>query len=82
MLNWIRAFFIMLNAHKGQKDKAGKPYFLHPLRVQRKHKYGIIPCHDGTIWKYETSDNISLIKYNVEYDKFRKSNYTRLKKFI
>ena len=36
MLNWIRAFFIMLNAHKGQKDKAGKPYFLHPLRVQRK----------------------------------------------
>lgn len=36
MLNWIRAFFIMLNAHKGQKDKAGKPYFLHPLRVQRE----------------------------------------------
>nr|WP_311444946.1 GTP pyrophosphokinase [Ezakiella coagulans] len=36
MLNWIRAFFIMLYAHKGQKDKAGKPYFLHPLRVQRK----------------------------------------------
>lgn len=36
MLNWIRAFFIMLNAHKGQKDKAGKHYFLHPLRVQRK----------------------------------------------
>lgn len=28
MLNWIRAFFIMLYAHKGQKDKAGKPFFL------------------------------------------------------
>lgn len=49
---------------------------------QRKHKYGIIPCHDGTIWKYETSDNISLIKYNVAYDKFRKSNYTKLEEFI
>ena len=49
---------------------------------QRKHKYGIIPCHDGTIWKYETSDNISLIKYSVAYDKFRKSNYTRLEEYI
>lgn len=36
MLNWLRAALIMLIAHKGQKDKAGKPYFLHPLRVQRK----------------------------------------------
>ncbi len=33
MLRWIRALVIMLNAHKGQKDKAGKPYFWHPLRV-------------------------------------------------
>lgn len=49
---------------------------------QRKHKYGIIPCHDGTIWKYETSDNISFIKYNVAYDKFKRSNYTKIKEFI
>lgn len=49
---------------------------------QRKHKYGIIPCHDGTIWKYEASDNIGRIKYSVAYDKFRKSNYTKIKEFI
>lgn len=49
---------------------------------QRRHKYGIILCHDGTIWKYKTSDNISRIKYLVAYDKFRKSNYTRLKELI
>lgn len=33
MLNLIKAFFIMLEAHRGQKDKAGKPYWLHPLTV-------------------------------------------------
>lgn len=33
MINLIRAFFIMLKAHRGQKDKAGKPYFIHPLTV-------------------------------------------------
>lgn len=33
MLNLIRAFFIMIKAHRGQKDKAGKPYFIHPLTV-------------------------------------------------
>ena len=36
MLNYIKALFIMLNAHRGQKDKGGKPYFFHPLRVSRK----------------------------------------------
>lgn len=35
MFKYFRAFFTMLRAHKGQKDKAGKPYFLHPLRVSR-----------------------------------------------
>lgn len=33
MINLIRAFFIMLKAHRGQKDKAGKPYFIHPLTI-------------------------------------------------
>ena len=33
MSNYIKALFVMLNAHKGQKDKGGHPYFLHPLRV-------------------------------------------------
>lgn len=35
MLSYIKAILIMLKAHKGQKDKAGKPYFLHPLRVSK-----------------------------------------------
>lgn len=35
MLNYVKAFVIMLIAHRGQKDKANKPYFLHPFRVSR-----------------------------------------------
>lgn len=33
MLKLINAFSIMLKAHKGQKDKAGKLYIFHPIRV-------------------------------------------------
>ena len=33
MLKLFKAFFIMLKAHKGQKDKAGKMYIFHPIRV-------------------------------------------------
>lgn len=28
-----KAIFIAVNAHKGQVDKGGNPYILHPLRV-------------------------------------------------
>lgn len=38
MRKYIKALFIMLNAHKGQKDKGGHPYFLHPLRVSMTTK--------------------------------------------
>ena len=38
MRKYIKALFIMLNAHKGQKDKGGNPYFLHPLRVSMATK--------------------------------------------
>lgn len=38
MINYIRAWLIMLKAHKGQRDKGGKPYFTHPLRVSRRTK--------------------------------------------
>jgi len=31
-----RAIRIAVNAHAGQKDKAGAPYILHPLRVMMK----------------------------------------------
>lgn len=33
MLKLVKAFFIMMKAHRGQKDKAGKPYYRHPLKV-------------------------------------------------
>lgn len=38
MRKYIKALFMMLNAHKGQKDKGGNPYFLHPLRVSMATK--------------------------------------------
>lgn len=31
--SYIKALRIMFKAHKGQKDRSGKPYFLHPLHV-------------------------------------------------
>ena len=31
-----RAIEIAVSAHKGQVDKAGKPYILHPLRLMFK----------------------------------------------
>lgn len=36
----IKAFIIAFKAHRGQKDKAGKPYILHPVYVAM-HTKGI-----------------------------------------
>lgn len=33
MFKLFKAFFIMLRAHSGQKDKAGKCYIFHPINV-------------------------------------------------
>ena len=33
-----RAIEIAVEAHKGQKDKAGMPYILHPLRLMFRMK--------------------------------------------
>ena len=33
MTNYFKAIIIMIKAHRGQKDKAGKPYIFHPINV-------------------------------------------------
>lgn len=33
MIDLLRTFFIAARAHKGQRDKAGKPYIFHPINV-------------------------------------------------
>lgn len=33
MLKRIKALLVAIKAHQGQKDKGGKPYILHPIRV-------------------------------------------------
>lgn len=32
-MSWFGTFLWIIKKHKGQKDKSGKPYFLHPLNV-------------------------------------------------
>lgn len=72
MVNMLRAFIIMFNAHKGQKDKGGKPYFLHPLRVSKNVKDGrakvVALLHDviEDSDKYKLSDLTFLDKEQIE----------------
>ena len=34
--NTIKAFLVMYKAHRGQADKAGKPYYFHPVEVAKR----------------------------------------------
>ena len=34
----VKAFVLAYMAHRGQKDKAGKPYILHPVNVAKRVK--------------------------------------------
>lgn len=38
MINYIKAFIIMLKAHWKQRDKGNHLYIFHPMRVSRKCK--------------------------------------------
>lgn len=46
----IKAFCVAYKAHKGQKDKGGKPYILHPLtvalRVKGREEKAVALLHD------------------------------------
>lgn len=33
MISYIKALVVAIKVHKGQKDKAGRPYIFHPLNV-------------------------------------------------
>lgn len=33
MINFLKAIFIAIKAHKGQKDKGGRRYIFHPIKV-------------------------------------------------
>lgn len=38
MINLLKALFVAVKAHRGQRDKGGNPYVLHPIRVSLKAK--------------------------------------------
>lgn len=60
-LNLQRAIEIAVNAHRGQTDKAGAPYLLHPLRVMmsldtdEERIVGVLHdvVEDGPDWTFE-----------------------------
>ncbi len=60
----VRAIEIAVSAHKGQKDKSGADYILHPLRVMERGKTEIEKIcgvlHDvveDSSWTYEALEN-------------------------
>lgn len=41
---FVKAFEIACDAHRGQLDKAGMPYILHPIRLSEKFETPILKC--------------------------------------
>ena len=64
ILNLIRSFFIMIKAHRGQRDKSGRSYIFHPLTVASKVKgfraKSVALLHDVI----EDNDKYSLDKFS------------------
>lgn len=62
-----KALEIALSAHKGQSDKAGKPYILHPLRVMskmaREDEMAVALLHDVIEDSAITAD--SLLRFGI-----------------
>ena len=57
-----RAILIAAEAHRGQKDKAGKPYILHPLRMmllmESETEMIVAALHDVVEDTYWTIDDL------------------------
>lgn len=61
---------IALNAHKGQKDKASKPYILHPLRLMGKmqtpEEMVVAVLHD--VLEDSTLTAVDLVKHGISVE--------------
>lgn len=86
MLSLIKSFFIMLNAHRGQRDKAGKIYVLHPIYVAMNVKgirakqvallhdvledSKLYDIDDFSFLDYEQKEALLLLNHNKSQDYF------------
>lgn len=65
-----RAIEIATNAHRGQRDKAGEPYILHPLRIMMqmtdKTEMTVAVLHDVIEDTEVTRDDLLKWGFNVE----------------
>ena len=43
--------------------------------LNRDYKYGLIACHNGSIYKYETLGEINKVIYNAEIEAYKKEEY-------
>lgn len=63
----LRAFFAAARAHRGQKDKGGRAYIFHPLRVAKNSKGRdakvVALLHDVV---EDTNYNIEKLKLSVD----------------
>ena len=86
MLSLIKAFFMMLKAHKGQIDKAGKPYMFHPINVAlgvrgvRAKTVALLHdiLEDSNLYSFDDFDFLDLLRHHNDGDGLpRKKNQTQ-----
>ena len=69
-MRWIKTLLFIIRKHKGQKDKSGLPYFLHPLNVSihcRGHDAKIAGLLHDVIEDTETdADELVMVGYSKE----------------
>ena len=81
MFKLFKAFFIMLRAHSGQKDKAGKCYIFHPINVA----LGVNGVRATTVALFnfldkEQMDAILLLTHNTDEEYFDYINRVKTNK--
>ena len=48
----------------------------------RKYKYGLVVCHDGTLYKYRVDDDYNPVNTNIYLDRLRNAVYHKDEKMI